>query len=170
MDDEEDGARRFWMYPKGTCSPDPLVQVFPGGDEYGNSTIQLRLPGGRAFLMAYNWPLRRELEAFEGRVEYGWVDDGDFAPWHNPCPIDPQSIESCMAADGLTVVTREVWYGRWEAMLVPICPTSCDDDCEVDCHEGHQVIPKRKHDPETCPGAHESGLNLRARHHPEKFV
>jgi len=35
---------------------------------------------------------------------------------------------------------------------VPTCPTLCDEDCEVDCHEGHQVSYKRDHEPEDCPG------------------
>jgi len=31
------------------------------------------------------------------------------------------------------------------------CPTSCDDDFDVDCHEEHQVPAKRHHKPEDCP-------------------
>ena len=38
------------------------------------------------------------------------------------------------------------------------CPTPCDDDCDADCHEWHEVAYKREHDPYTCPGATESGL------------
>jgi hypothetical protein len=28
------------------------------------------------------------------------------------------------------------------------CPTPCDDDCEADCHELHQVPRRRDHNPE----------------------
>lgn len=40
----------------------------------------------------------------------------------------------------------------------PRCPTGCDPDCELDCHEHHVVAYKREHDPQACPGATESGL------------
>lgn len=33
-----------------------------------------------------------------------------------------------------------------------VCPSDCDDDCDVACHEGHHVPWKRQHDPEACPG------------------
>lgn len=32
------------------------------------------------------------------------------------------------------------------------CPSGCDPDCEVDCHEHHAVPWKRHHDPAACPG------------------
>lgn len=38
------------------------------------------------------------------------------------------------------------------------CPTECDDDCDADCHECHYVSWKRDHEPNTCPGATESGF------------
>lgn len=30
------------------------------------------------------------------------------------------------------------------------CPTLCDDDCDALCHEGHQVLAKRRHDQADC--------------------
>lgn len=38
-----------------------------------------------------------------------------------------------------------------------ICPTPCDDDCDVLCHEGHEVTWKREHQPEDCPSAAQHG-------------
>jgi len=51
-----DAARRLWTYERGSWSG-PLVMR--GGDEYGNRTLALRLPGGRALITALNVPLRR---------------------------------------------------------------------------------------------------------------
>lgn len=31
------------------------------------------------------------------------------------------------------------------------CPTPCDDDCDAGCHEHHNVIWRRDHQPEDCP-------------------
>lgn len=109
----EDGARRFWTYSKDSWSGGPIQR---GGDEYGNSTIVLRLPGGRAFIMAYNWPLRRELEPVEGRIEYGLVDPdatrtGD-ATWDNPLPLASEHRFD-PPPDGCVVVTRTLRVERW---------------------------------------------------------
>lgn len=30
------------------------------------------------------------------------------------------------------------------------CPTECDDDCDVGCHEGHYLPFERLHDPDAC--------------------
>lgn len=39
------------------------------------------------------------------------------------------------------------------AVDIPVtCPTECDDDCTVGCHEYHYPWMKRDHDPEDCPG------------------
>lgn len=37
------------------------------------------------------------------------------------------------------------------AVVVPTCPTPCDADCVAPCHEGHQVVWKREHQPKDCP-------------------
>lgn len=115
----DDGARRFWTYGKDHWDG-PLVSKFPGGDEYGNSTLVFRLPQGRAFVMAYNWPLRRELEPSEGRTEYAhapiepltedWEHDlfGE-VPW----PVE-YSERHRLPRRGWKLVRRDVMYGPWE--------------------------------------------------------
>lgn len=35
-------------------------------------------------------------------------------------------------------------------MIASVCPTSCDDDCDILCHEDHAVFWKRDHDPALC--------------------
>ena len=101
-------ARRVWTYPKGSWSGSILSL---GGDEYGNSTIVLRLPGERALIVAYNWPLRRELEPSEGYVQFGAVNEDEGAPMHNPLPLVGPDL------DGLeppwVLVRREVWQTPW---------------------------------------------------------
>lgn len=57
---------------------------------------------------------------------------------------------------GVTTIPADFWAELWSDE--PRCPTKCDSDCDIDCHENHQVTYKRHHDPETCPGATESGL------------
>jgi hypothetical protein len=49
-------ASRMWLYKKDSWSG-PLVMR--GGDEYLNSTLVFRLPGGRALVVALNVPLKR---------------------------------------------------------------------------------------------------------------
>lgn len=39
---------------------------------------------------------------------------------------------------------NQAWVPTWP------CPTSCDDDCEARCHEGHVVTWKRDHEYESC--------------------
>lgn len=51
-------ASRLWFYGKGTWTG-PLVMR--GGDEYGNDTLAFRLPGERALIIAWNFPLRRDV-------------------------------------------------------------------------------------------------------------
>lgn len=105
-------ARRFWTYPKNTCTG-PLIAT--GGDEYGNRTLCLRLPQGRALVAVYSFPLNRDLLPSEGFVSYGWVSDNpdDGAPWDNPLPGDPHGTP--MPA-GWTLVSRETWHTPWEAV------------------------------------------------------
>lgn len=33
-----------------------------------------------------------------------------------------------------------------------VCPTGCDADCEIGCHELHQPVWKRTHAPDKCKG------------------
>ena len=42
---------------------------------------------------------------------------------------------------------------RNAAMLNGQCPEDCDNDCDIPCHEAHQIPRKRQHDVETCPGS-----------------
>lgn len=63
-------THRLWMYKKGQW-PGPIVST--GADEYGNSTVVLRLPGERALSVTWNIPLRRELELAAHRIEYGII-------------------------------------------------------------------------------------------------
>jgi hypothetical protein len=112
MDDEEDGARRIWTYGKGQWSG-KLLQT--GGDEYGNSTVVLRLPQGRALILAWNIPLRRDLEPSEGRIECGLVDvTGHAGTWDNPLPMSYLEAKAYVPEDGITVVARHIWYGPWK--------------------------------------------------------
>lgn len=37
------------------------------------------------------------------------------------------------------------------AASVPICSTSCDDDCDAVCHESHVAGHKKRHWPYDCP-------------------
>lgn len=113
----KDKAHRFWTYPKDSTDG-PILSW--GGDEYGNSTIVLRLPQGRALIVAWNIPLRRELEPFEGYMEYGWVkpDGGSEAPCDNPLPGSYEDFLRPIDLPGgdWVRVRREVMYGHWEAV------------------------------------------------------
>lgn len=106
----EDGARRFWTYGKGQWSG-PLVSR--GGDEYGNSTVVFRLPSERALIVAYNWPLRRELEPCEGRVEWGAVNDDHGAPMDNPLPLAGPDLRG-LPPEEWKLVRRELWASPWQ--------------------------------------------------------
>jgi len=108
-------ACRFWMYGKGSWSG-PLV--YRGGDEYGNSTLVFRLPGERAFIVAYNWPLRRELEPSEGHISYGLVspDESDGATWDNPLPLASEQRFDPVRP-GWKVATRTAWMTPWEEFV-----------------------------------------------------
>lgn len=50
--------RRMWTYGKGRNTS---LGVFIGGDEYGNSVLDIGLPGGYGLAIALNVPLRRKL-------------------------------------------------------------------------------------------------------------
>lgn len=108
----ESHARRFWTYPKDSWNAGRPLSIYPGGDEYGNSTLVLQLPGQRALVAAYNWPLRRELEPCEGTVEWGWVGP-EVADPDNPLPIGHFARHE-VPPEGCHLVRREVMYGRWE--------------------------------------------------------
>lgn len=105
-----DMARRFWMYPKDSWNAGPALSIYPGGDEYGNSTLVLQLPGQRALVVAYNWPLRRELEPCEGRVEYA-IADRLFD--EEPEPVLHEDRHQKLPASKY-LVRRDVMYGPWE--------------------------------------------------------
>lgn len=64
-----DIARRAWWWPARELTPWQRWPVIRGGDEYGNRTVGIRLPGGM-LIVALNVPLRREL--LDG---YGLLDD-----------------------------------------------------------------------------------------------
>lgn len=104
-------ARRFWMYPKDSWNSGPALSIYPGGDEYGNSVLVLQLPGQRALAMAYNWPLRRELEPCEGTVEWGWVGPLVGEP-DDPALVNHESRNP--PPQGCHLVRRDVMYGPWE--------------------------------------------------------
>jgi hypothetical protein len=108
MSRKADGARRFWTYPPGTWDGD-IVSVFPHGDEFGNSTIVLRLPGDRAFVAAYNWPLRRDLEPSEGRVEYAVAEE----MFDEEPELIPYEDRLKPLAGRKYLVVRDVMYGPW---------------------------------------------------------
>lgn len=73
---------------------------------------------------------------------------------------------------------------RWRTVTAPYrCPTSCDDDCEINgwgCHEAHDVPTHREHDPGACEARTleaslrwllEAGWQIRLQRHdvPERF-
>ena len=53
-------SRRVWWWPASHLTRRWWPLVFRGGDEYGNATIALRVPGGM-IILALNLPLRRTL-------------------------------------------------------------------------------------------------------------
>lgn len=106
----DDGARRVWFYKDGWSGP--LIQC--GGDEYGNRTVVLRLPGGRAMIVVWSIPLRRELEPFEGQVYYGLIGGPDDIDIDNPLPVS--YADALRPAEGWTAVERTIWYGQWEEL------------------------------------------------------
>ena len=59
---EPDTARRIWWYPARTLGPAWRWRrlFIRGGDEFGNTTLGLRVPGGMVIL-ALNVPLRTVL-------------------------------------------------------------------------------------------------------------
>lgn len=63
--------------------------------------------------------------------------------------------------EGFTVLQITIPAEMWDKLFSDDelrCPTNCDDDCDADCHEWHEVVAKRHHNPYTCPGATPSGL------------
>lgn len=117
MDDDlgPDIARRCWFYGRGQWGEKRLVK-WGTGDEFGNSTVGIRLPGGRAFIFAWNFPLRRELEPNEGHVEYGIR--GDYWPDSaTPLPVKPE--DRFDVPEGYHLVYRVTWtkadpWQRWK--------------------------------------------------------
>lgn len=89
-----------------------------GGDEYGNHTLVLRLPGERAVVLAWNIPLRHVPEPNSGYTEYGLVDlssrNGQADSWSNPVPLSWDQRDE-PAPDGWIRVTREVYMTPWRS-------------------------------------------------------
>lgn len=60
-------------------------------------------------------------------------------------------------AEAIVWARQEILTGAAEAAApalraqsFPRCPTECDTDCAVPCHEVHQMPWKRDHNPEVC--------------------
>lgn len=67
---------------------------------------------------------------------------------------DPECFGEC--AQGYAVaalLAAEPFIRADERKRAACCPTGCDTDCEQVCHEAHQVVFKRDHDPEVCKAA-----------------
>jgi hypothetical protein len=58
---DADYARRVWWWPARELTPwERWNPCFLGGDEYGNRTLAVRLPGG-LLIIALNIPLRTKM-------------------------------------------------------------------------------------------------------------
>lgn len=76
-----DTARRVWWWRAEQLTSRWWPLAWRGGDEYGNSTIAVRIPGGTV-LVALNLPLRREMLPNVEDVEIpSWWSWLPWLPW-----------------------------------------------------------------------------------------